>query len=66
MNKSHKYAVTVVGASALTPFAAFAAVPASVTAGVTEAVTDVGVIGAAVLGVIIVMAAFSWLRRMVK
>ncbi|MDP3226261.1 MAG: major capsid protein [Nitrosomonas sp.] len=50
----------------LIPSVASAAVPASVTAGVTEAVTDVGVIGAAVLGVIIVMAAFSWLRRMVK
>ncbi|MDP1788217.1 major capsid protein [Nitrosomonas sp.] len=50
----------------LIPSVSFAAVPASVTAGVTEAVTDVGVIGAAVLGVIIVMAAFSWLRRMVK
>ncbi|MDP3662060.1 MAG: major capsid protein [Nitrosomonas sp.] len=66
MNKSHKYAVTVVGASALTPFAAFAAVPASVTTGITDAVADVGTIGAAILGVIIVIAAFGWMRRMVK
>lgn len=46
--------------------AAFAAVPASVTTGITDAVADVGTIGAAILGVIIVIAAFGWMRRMVK
>jgi len=45
---------------------ASAAVPASVTTGITDAVTDVGTIGAAILGVIIVIAAFGWMRRMVK
>lgn len=43
-----------------------AAVPASVTTGITDAVTDVGTIGAAILGVVIVIAAFGWLRRMIK
>jgi|CXWL01.1.fsa_nt_gi hypothetical protein len=66
MKQSHKYAVTVVGASSLVPFSVFAAVPASVTTGITDAVTDVGTIGAAIMGVVIVIAAFSWMRRMVK
>ncbi|MDO8335718.1 MAG: major capsid protein [Candidatus Saccharibacteria bacterium] len=66
MNKLHKNALVVVGALALTPFAAFAAVPASVTTGITDAVTDVGTIGAAIMGVVIVIAAFGWMRRMVK
>lgn len=66
MKQSHKYAVTVVGASSLIPFSVFAAVPASVTTGITDAVTDVGTIGAAIMGVVIVIAAFSWMRRMVK
>lgn len=66
MNKFNKYALALVGAAALTPFAAFAAVPASVTTGITDAVTDVGTIGAAIMGVVIVIAAFSWMRRMVK
>jgi hypothetical protein len=66
MKQSHKHAVTVVGASSLVPFSVFAAVPASVTTGITDAVTDVGTIGAAIMGVVIVIAAFSWMRRMVK
>lgn len=45
---------------------ASAAVPASVTTGITDAVTDVGTVGAAILGVIIVITAFGWLRRMIK
>lgn len=66
MKQSHKYAVTVVGASSLLSTSLFAAVPASVTTGITDAVTDVGTIGAAIMGVVIVIAAFSWMRRMVK
>ncbi len=63
----HKYAVMVVGALASFFFGtAYAAVPASVTTGITDAVADVGTIGAAILGVIIVIAAFGWMRRMVK
>lgn len=66
MNKSHKHAVMVVGASSFLSTSLFAAVPASVTTGITDAVTDVGTIGAAILGVVIVIAAFGWLRRMIK
>jgi hypothetical protein len=65
MKQSHKYAVTVVGASSLVPFSVFAAVPASVTTGISDAVADVGTIGAAILGVVIVIAAFAWLRRVI-
>lgn len=42
---------------------ALAAVPASVTTAITDAVADVGTIGAAILGVIIVIAAFNWMRK---
>lgn len=67
MKTLHKYAVMVVGAFfSLFAGATFAAVPASVTTGITDAVADVGTIGAAILGVIIVIAAFGWMRRMVK
>lgn len=65
MNLLRKYAVTVLGA-VLSFFGinAYAAVPASVTTAITDAVTDVTTIGAAILGVIIVIAAFAWMRRM--
>lgn len=48
------------------PAAASAAVPAEVTTAITEAVTDVGTIGAAILGIIVVIASFAWLRRPIK
>ena len=51
---------------AVIPSIASAAVPASVTTGITEAVADVGTVGAAILGVIIVIASFNWLRRVTK
>ena len=51
---------------AVIPSIVSAAVPASVTTGISDAVTDVSTIGAAILGVIIVIAAFGWMRRMVK
>lgn len=51
---------------AVIPSIASAAVPASVTTAITDAVTDVGTVGAAILGVIIVIASFGWLRRMMK
>ena len=51
---------------AVIPSIASAAVPASVTTGISDAVTDVSTIGAAILGVVIVIAAFGWLRRMIK
>ena len=40
-----------------------AAVPADVTTAITAAVTDVGTVGAAILGVIVAIMAFKWLRR---
>ena len=46
--------------------AVFAAVPASVTTGIADATTDVGTVGALALGVIIVIVAFNWLRRVMK
>jgi multisubunit Na+/H+ antiporter MnhG subunit len=67
MKTLHKYAVMVVGAFfSLFSAVSFAAVPASVTTGITDAVTDVGTIGAAIMGVVIVIAAFAWMRRVVK
>jgi hypothetical protein len=57
-------AVTVLGATSLaTAQNAMAAVPASVTTGIADSVTDVGTVGALILGVVIVVAGFSWLRR---
>lgn len=67
MNQLRKYAAMVVGAvmSFFGFGSAFAAVPASVTTGISDAVADVGTIGAAILGVVIVIAAFAWLRRVI-
>ncbi len=44
----------------------YAAVPASVTTGISDALADVGTIGAAILGVVIAIVAFNWLRRVIK
>ncbi len=44
----------------------YAAVPASVTTGISDALADVGTIGAAILGVVIAIVAFGWLRRVIK
>lgn len=44
----------------------YAAVPASVTTGISDALADVGIIGAAILGVVIAIVAFNWLRRVIK
>lgn len=43
-----------------------AAVPASVTTGISDAIADVGTIGSAVLGVIIAIAAFMWIRHVLR
>lgn len=42
---------------------AFAAVPAGVTTAITESVTDIGTIGAAILIVVVAVAGFAWLRK---
>jgi len=61
------YAVMALGAFlSLFGVNVFAAVPASVTSGISDAVADVGTIGAAILGVIIVIAAFAWMRKIIK
>ncbi len=43
----------------------YAAVPASVTTGISDATADVTTIGAAIMGVVIVIVAFNWLRRVI-
>ena len=45
---------------------AHADVPAAVTAGITSAVSDVGSIGALVMGVIVAIVAFVWLKRVLS
>lgn len=50
----------------LAPMSAFADVPASVTTAISDSVTDVGTIGAAILGVVIAIVVFNWLRRVIK
>lgn len=45
---------------------AFAAVPASVTTGISDAVADVGTVGSAILAVVIAIAAFMWIRHVIK
>lgn len=48
------------------PTVSHAAVPAAVTTAITDAVADVGTIGAAILGVIVVIASFAWMRRPIR
>lgn len=45
---------------------AHAELPASVTTAITDATTDVGTAGAAILGVVIAIVAFAWIRRVLK
>ena len=60
-------AVTAVGTGiALTSTQLMAAVPASVSTAVTDGVADVGTIGAAILGVVVAIVGFAWLRRVIK
>lgn len=61
------YAVMALGAFlTLFGFNAHADVPAAVTAGITSAVSDVGSIGALVMGVIVAIVAFVWLKRVLS
>lgn len=48
------------------PAVSFAAVPVEVTTAITDAVADVSTIGAAILGVIVVIASFMWMRRPIR
>lgn len=61
-----KVAGVVVFAVAVTSLSAMAEVPASVTSTITTAVADVATIGAAILGVVVGIAAFAWMRRPIK
>ncbi len=54
------------GSLMLTAGAASAAVPPAVLTAVTDSLADVATIGAAILGVIVAIVAFGWLRRIVK
>lgn len=60
------YRNALAGALALVSLQAFAEVPTSVTTGITAAVADVSTVGAAILGVVIAIVAFSWIRRVLK
>lgn len=44
----------------------YAAVPQTVTDAIAEAVTDIGTIGALILGVVIAIVGFNWLRRVMR
>lgn len=63
---SGSLAVAMTVCFVMLPAVGFAAVPAAVTTGITDAVADVTTIGAAILGVVIVIAAFAWMRRIIK
>jgi hypothetical protein len=65
MNKK-SIALSTGAALSAVPVVAFAAVPAAVTTAITDAVADVGTIGAAILGVIVVIASFAWMRRPIR
>ena len=52
----------VVGVSAIASIPAHAAVDASVTAAIDTAATDIGTIGAAMLGLAVVAMTYKWLR----
>lgn len=56
-------AVSTFAAASSLPVVAMAAVPASVTTAIGDAVADVATVGAAVLGVIIGIYVFKWIRR---
>jgi hypothetical protein len=43
-----------------------AAVPESVTTAIGTAVTDIGTIGALILGVVVAIAGFAWIRRPIR
>lgn len=64
--QARKYGAVVGAGSLALVQQAHAEVPASVLTSITGAVTDVGIIGAAILGVVIVIATYAWLRRPIK
>ena len=60
MTNLHKYTAWPL---ALLPVAAFAELPAAVTTAITAAGTDAGVMGGAILVVLIGIVAFKYLRK---
>lgn len=63
MNKNIIKGLVAVGAMAATT-AASAAV--DISAAVTEAKGDIGTAGGLIIGVVVAIAAFAWIRRVVK
>ena len=60
-------AVTAVGTSvALASTQVMAAIPASVTTGITESLADIATIGGLVLGVVIAVVGFIWIRKPIR
>jgi hypothetical protein len=55
--------VAPLGGLALLPGAAFAAVPESVTTALANALTDSVTVAGAVIGIIVAVAAFRYMRR---
>ncbi len=63
MRLNNKLAALSLVSASLLSAPAFAAVPAGVTTAISEAATDIGTLGAAVLIVIVAYKVFQWLRR---
>jgi len=51
---------------ALMFLAAAAHAEVDISAAVTEAKSDIGTAGALIIGVVVAVAAFSWIRRVIK
>ena len=62
LNAKQKRQALAAGLSVVS-FTAAAEVPAGVFTAITTAVTDVGLIGAAILIVVVAVASWNWLRK---
>jgi hypothetical protein len=56
----------VVGAGALVAATAARADGVDISAAVTAAKTDIGTAGGLIIGVVVAVAAFAWIRRVIK
>lgn len=63
MKFGKKQKLALLASLASLPAVSFAAVPETVTTAITTAAADVAIIGGAVLGVIIAIMAFRWMRK---